>query len=311
VNSVPSALAILGAGSFAYHASNNDQASVYHTFDRFGAYYVALQTLHASVYVMLIFFASFCFTSANLETVQIWIGVAMAMLTMVEMSLIFVFWDGLYEQGGDYVFMGLGSALLVTATITRFCVVQRAKPDEKDTCGFRRTDVFIAAVETVVLFVVAFTALLMQSNFLGVTYNSLMDTQYDLYHGCWHVFLSLVIIMFYVRAEEAAGAARGYYKVKTRDPSTVEMLGAGLTVVYCTTLIIIKETQVSEIAALIFMTVFSSILQIYSMTIREFADEDRIWDQVFEDCESIPMTGNVIMAVSAPQQPPSRTPKLP
>jgi hypothetical protein len=268
------------------------------------------------VYVTLIFFASFCFTNANLETVQIWIGVAMAVITMVAMSLIFVFWDALLERGGDYVFMGLASALLFTATITRFCVVQRAKPDEKEMCGFRSTDVFIAAVETVVLFVVAFTALLMQSNFFGVTYNSLMDTQYDIFHGCWHVFLSLVILMFYVRAEEAAGAARGYYKIKTRDPSVVEMLGAGLTIVYCTTLIVIKETQVSEIAVLIIMTVFSSILQVYSIyvivvTIREFADKDRIWDQVFEDCESIPMTGNVIMAVSAPQQLQSKTLRTP
>ena len=72
----------------------------------------------------------------------------------------------------------------------------------------------------------------------------------------------------------------------------------------------------SEIAALIVMTVFSSILQVYSIyvmvvTIREFADKDRIWDQVFEDCESIPMTGNIIMAVPAPQQLSSRTLKLP
>lgn len=289
VNGLPTALAILGAASFAFHAMNDPQEEMYHSFDRFGGYFVTLQTVHASTYVTILALIGLCRCAPDaFETAKVWIGVGMAMGTMVAFSLIFAFWNGL-ENDGDFVFAALLIVLIITVLISRFAVVRRATDPKASFCGFITTDVIMALLECFVVLVVAWTALLMQGSFVGAPFNSIdYPEQYDTYHGYWHVLLSIAILMIYVRTEESAGVVQGLVTIETRQPDGMEIFGAVSVVLLCGLLITFKESGMDMNTVRIVLTVFTGIMQPYAVralyqTIQEFLGRTRRWDAQLDD----------------------------
>lgn len=284
VNGLPTALAILGAASFAFHAINDSGDTIYHSFDRFGAYFVTLQTVHASTYVTILALVGLCRCSPTaFETAKVWIGVGMAMGTMVAFSLIFAFWHSL-EADGNYVFAALLVVLITTVLVSRFSVVRRATDSTYSVCGFNITDTVMALVECFVVLVVGWTALLMQGSFVGASFdNTNHPEQYDTYHGYWHVLLSIAILMIFVRAEESAGVVQGIVTIETRQPDGMEIFGAISVLLLCVLLITFKEIGADMHTVRIVLTVFIGLMQPYAVralyqTIQEFLGSTRRWD---------------------------------
>lgn len=268
-------LSFLGAGSLAYHVVM-DVGSAGHIFDVFFAYTIATHVAYVAINVILKWVVTFFVKGEHLRIALILSNFATSLLFTVAIIVLCVNWETVHNNSSG-LFVVISGFCVIALSLMRVIVIRY------DGTRFRRVDVWMAVVDLNFMLALALTAIFSQSTLLGQRYHSSMK-EYDLYHGEWHALNAMLMLTFYIRAEESSAFTEGMYDIVTRPPEVFDVLNIAFATFNAALSVILKESRVDPTVALGLLAATSLVMFLVAggtltLTMNDILLGKRIWDR--------------------------------
>lgn len=218
-------LILIGASSLSFHSQSVLFAPA-HSFDiLFGWLLVVTLVFTASS-------VSFYAWAGRRLTKQLHVNLFVTFLTGI--AALIIGYDTIYNHQLQF-YIALACIAIVCAVISRIILV--GKRPSLSVIGF-------ALAEIVILVCVAISAVLCQGELLGATLSRESNSEdYDHFHGIWHILLSYVSSIVFVRSLSVARMIELNYPVCICRPSVADIFGELSMFAFSITAVVLKESR--------------------------------------------------------------------
>lgn len=249
-------LAVLGAASFGFHAQSVLFQPL-HSFDIFFSWNLALALFYVS--------SSACvFAILGSKSARKWQWVVYT--CYLACVCVLIVWYDTFYQSQVWLMSILAGLSIIFGVSARLMLTE--KPFR---CGW---PVALAIVEWVALIVVGIGTVFANCSLVGKTIGRDTDlASYDLYHGMWHVLLSYLVSIIFLRSLSVARMIERSVPVCVCSVPLLDLVGEGLVCVLSLLVLVCKEAGVDPTVSFWLVSVVALTLVVHGVvtTIESFS----------------------------------------